>query len=66
MDGLISLGGVLAILLGAGLVLGLVQRRHFSLVWLLVAAALVVLNDGLLTRGYGALPRLLPPGDWNW
>lgn len=30
------------------------------------AAALVVVNDVLLTRFYGALPDMLPDADWNW
>lgn len=66
MDGVIGIGGVLAILLAAGAVLGLAQRKHFDWRWLLAAAALVLLNDFLLTRGYGMLPRLLPRTEWNW
>ena len=66
MDGLIEIAGVLAILLVTGIVLGLAQPRHFKPRWLLAAAALVFLDDALLTRGYGALPRLLPSAEWNW
>ncbi|MBS0295770.1 MAG: CPBP family intramembrane metalloprotease [Proteobacteria bacterium] len=65
MNALISLAGVLTLLLVAGGALALFQRRHFSLRWLLVAAALVALNDFLLTSGYLMIPGLLP-GHWNW
>lgn len=66
MNGLIGLGGTLALLLFAGTALGLLQRQNFSFRWLLVATALVAFNDALLTRGYGLLPDLLPTSDWNW
>ena len=52
-----------ALLLGIGLVIGLVQRRNFDWRWLLVAAGLVVLNNLLLSRGYGLVPSI---GEWNW
>ena len=65
VDGLIGLGGVLLILLLAGVCVGLVDRRSFSLRWLLVAALLVAINDALLTRAYGWLPTVLA-GSWNW
>jgi membrane protease YdiL (CAAX protease family) len=66
MDGLIGIGATLLLLLLAGGVLGLLDRRHFAPRWLLVAALLVAVNDALLTRGYGAIPDLWPDGDWNW
>lgn len=65
MNGIIGIGGVLAILLGAGVVIGLVRRGSVSVRWLLVAAGLVLLNDVALTNAYGRLPNLLG-GDWNW
>ena len=65
MDGLIGLGGVLLLLLAAGALIGLADRKRFSPRWLLVAALLVAVNDFLLTRGYGLLPRLIE-GEWNW
>ncbi len=66
MDGLVGIAGVIGLLLGAGAVLGLARPSQFSLRWLMAACALVLLNDALLTQGYGALPTLLPSGDWNW
>lgn len=66
MDGIIGILGVGAILLVGGGALGLLDPRRFSLRWLLAALVLVVLNDALLTRAYGALPNILPAGDWNW
>ena len=52
-----------ALLLGAGLMLGLFQRRSFDWRWLLVAVGLVAINNLLLSRFYGLLPSV---GDWNW
>jgi membrane protease YdiL (CAAX protease family) len=66
MNGLISIAAIVALLLAAGLALGLLRPKSFSLRWLLIAAGLVVLNDALLTRCYGALPDLIPSADWNW
>lgn len=66
MDGMIGIGLVLALLLAAGGVIGLAGRREaFSPRWLLAAAALALLNDALLTRGYGLAPDVIP-GRWNW
>lgn len=66
MDSIIGTLGVAAILLLAGGGLGLLNVRSFSPRWLLVAVALVVVNDALLTNGYGLIPNLLPQSDWNW
>ncbi|NKF20748.1 CPBP family intramembrane glutamic endopeptidase, BDIM_20840 family [Solimonas marina] len=66
MNAVIGMTGVVGLLLLAGFALGLTQRRHFSPRWLLIAATLVLVNDFLLTRGYGLLPHLLPPSEWNW
>lgn len=65
MNGLIGLGGTLAILLVLGAVVGCADRQRFSPRWLLIAALLVVVNDALLTRAYGSLPDLIG-GEWNW
>ncbi len=54
-----------ALLLGIGLVLGLLGRRHFDWRWLLVAVALVALNNLLLSRGYGLIPDWAG-GERNW
>lgn len=66
MNGLIGIAGVIALLLAAGSVVGLMSPGRVRWRWLLVAAGLVLLNDVLLTRGYGLLPALLPDSDWNW
>jgi membrane protease YdiL (CAAX protease family) len=66
MDGLIGLGGTLVILLLAGGLLGVLDRKRFAPGWLLIAALLVAINDGLLTRLYAAIPNLLSVSDWNW
>ena len=65
MNGLIGLGGVLAILLVLGIGIGLFDRQRFSLGWLIVAALLVVMNDILLTNAYGLLPDFIG-GTKNW
>lgn len=65
MDGMIVSASVIAMLLAAGCVIGLLQKGAFSWRWLLAAAAFVALNDLLLTNGYRMLPDLIG-GDWNW
>ncbi len=66
MNGIISISSVVAILLFAGAALGVLRPRDFSVRWLAVAAALVFVNDAMLTSGYGLIPSLLPHSDWNW
>lgn len=66
MNGFIGILGVIALMLGAGVALGLVLPGRMSLRWLLVAAGLVLLNDAMLTNGYGLFPSVLPDSDWNW
>jgi membrane protease YdiL (CAAX protease family) len=53
-----------AVLLGVGLVIGVLRRVRFDWRWLLVAVGLVAINNLLLSRGYGVIPRLV--GHWNW
>jgi membrane protease YdiL (CAAX protease family) len=65
MDGIVAIGAVVALLFVGGGVIGLVDRRNFHWRWLLVAAGLVLVDDALLTRGWGVTPDLLP-GAWNW
>lgn len=65
MNGLMALGGTLALLLVVGAAIGGLTRQTFSARWLLVAALLVAINDICLTRAYGLLPDLIG-GAWNW
>ncbi|MBX9701825.1 MAG: CPBP family intramembrane metalloprotease, partial [Acetobacteraceae bacterium] len=65
MNGLIGLGGTLAILLLLGGAIGLADRRRFNPRWLAIAALLVAVNDALLTSAYGLLPDFIG-GEWNW
>jgi membrane protease YdiL (CAAX protease family) len=65
MNGMIALGGTLALLLLLGGAIGGVDRRHFSPRWLIIAALLVAMNDTCLTYAYGALPDVIG-GAWNW
>lgn len=66
MDGILSIGAVVALLLAAGGAIALLGGRGaVSFRWLLVAAGLVLLNDALLTRVYRLVPDLIP-GNWNW
>lgn len=64
MSGIISLAATLAILLILAGAIGLIGRRRIDVRWLAIAVGLVALNDLLLTRFYGLLPRLV--GVWNW
>jgi uncharacterized protein len=66
VDSVIGIGATLALLLLVGGGIGAVRRDCFSLRWLLVAAALVLMNDLLLTRAYGLAPDLIPGAHWNW
>jgi uncharacterized protein len=65
-NGLISILATVSGLLVAGYALGLLDRKLFSPRWLLIAAALFLAHDALLTDLYGAGPDLLPASDWNW
>ncbi|WP_297513962.1 CPBP family intramembrane glutamic endopeptidase [uncultured Caulobacter sp.] len=66
MDGILSIGAIVALLLLAGGVIAVWRGPGgVSWRWLGAAAALVVLNDALLTRVYHLAPNLIP-GHWNW
>lgn len=64
MDGVVSVAAIVAMLLAAGAALAICTRVNWR--WLLGAAALVVVNDALLTRAYGLIPNLAPGLEWNW
>lgn len=66
MNGIIGIVGVLALLLLTGGAASIVRPGSVSARWLAAAAALILLNDALLTRLYGLLPDLAPAADWNW
>lgn len=66
MDGLISIVAVIGILLATGFFLGVLDRKNFSASWLFFAAALVFINDAMLTNLYGVLPNAFSPSEWNW
>lgn len=66
MDGLISIACIVAMLFAAGGAIALARPRSVDWRWLAIAAGLVILNDALLTRGYGLLPELFPDARWNW
>ena len=64
-NGLVSIVAICGGLLVVGGLVGLLDRRRFTPHWLLLAAALVFLNDAALTRCYGLIPDILG-GEWNW
>jgi hypothetical protein len=66
VNALIGLCGTLSILLLAGGLIGLVDRKRFAPRWLMIAVLLVAVNDALLTRVYGTVPELVPGSEWNW
>lgn len=57
--------GAVAILLIAGLLFGLIDRRNFRWRWLLAGLGLVALNNVLLAGFYGLVPDLVG-GERNW
>ncbi len=66
MDGVFTIGAIVALLLAAGGAIALLGKgKGVSFRWLLVAAGLVLLNDALLTRVYRLAPDLIG-GEWNW
>src|ERR1700754_328878 len=65
-DGIIAILALAALILVGGAIVGLVERRHFSVRWLLVAVALVIVNDAMLTNLHGALPDVFTHAQWNW
>ena len=66
MNGVVGIGATVVILVAAGGIIGVIDRKQFAPRWLLIAAALVLVNDVLLTRGYGTIPNILPELDRNW
>ncbi len=66
MNGLIGLGGTLALLLVTGALFGFADWKRFAPRWLLIAALLVAVNDCLLTNAYGMVPDIFPSSNWNW
>lgn len=65
MSGLTTIAAIIAMLLIIGGCVGMIDRRNFDVRWLVIAAMLVLVNDALLTRFYGAVPDPLS-GSWNW
>ena len=65
-NAMMSISGTLVLLLAVGVVIGLLDRRHFGWRWLFVALALVLFNDLALTRAYGLMPQVLPEATLNW
>lgn len=65
-DSLIAIAAIAGGLLLLGALLGGARILRVNPAWLLVSAALVFLNDALLTNLYGSLPNLVPQGNWNW
>ncbi len=65
MDGIVSIISVIAMLFAAAGAIAVMRPGHVAWRWLGVAAALVFVNDLLLTNAYGLIPDVLP-GRWNW
>lgn len=66
MNGLTTIIAILLMLLIAGGAIGMADRGRFSLHWLFAAAALVLVNDALLTCLYWTLPDPLAGLERNW
>lgn len=65
MDPVISIVSIIAMLIVAGGLIAIGRPGSVDWRWLAIAAALVLLNDLLLTNGYGLIRDVLP-GRWNW
>lgn len=65
MNGWITLAGNLAILILLGSIVGFFHRRKFVPRWLAVSAALLAVNDIVLTSAHGFFPDLIG-GEWLW
>jgi len=66
LNEIILVGGqvaVVAMLAGIG---ALIFRKSFNAKWLLIALALYVLYDFLLTRGFFLIPHWPEGANWNW
>jgi uncharacterized protein len=66
VNSLIEIAGVLVLLLLVGGAIGFTRRDSFLVGWLFAAAGLVFLNEFMLTRGFGCLPKFFPWAHWNW
>ena len=64
-DAILSIAAISGGLLVIGAILGLSDKKNFEPRWLLIAALLVILNDAMLTRVWGAFPDMVG-GNWNW
>ena len=65
MDPISAIMAIIAIVVGLGALLGLLERARFRPGWLLFGGLLILLNDAALTNLYGWLPAPIP-GEWNW
>ena len=64
MDGLVAVAAIVAMLPAADAALATATRVDRR--WLLTAAALVVVNDALLTRRYRLVLSIVLGLEWNW
>ncbi|WP_246104815.1 hypothetical protein [Sphingomonas xanthus] len=64
MNAILAIAAIIFLLLLTGGLLSVADRQSRPR-WLLFAAALVLLDDFLLTGGYGIIPDLVG-GHWNW
>ena len=67
LDEILLIGGIALALVIPGLAIGMANRRHFHAQWLAAAAALLVVNDAALTRGFYLVHAVRGlDDDWNW
>lgn len=65
MEAFFSILAIIAILMAAGALLGLLDRGAFRPGWLVLGGGLILVNDIALTNAYGLLPDVIG-GGWNW
>jgi membrane protease YdiL (CAAX protease family) len=66
LNEIILVAGQTAVVAVLALIGALVFRRSFNLRWLVIALAVYVLYDFLLTRGFYLIPHWPAEANWNW
>lgn len=66
MDEALTLLAHVSVLLALAIPFVVASRRRFRVSWFVVALALYVFYDLLLTRGIGVVPNFPPESSWNW
>ena len=66
IDEIFTVLGQVGVIAAFGAIGAALYRRDFHLGWFIVALALYILYDGLLTRVFFAIPNFPVESSWNW